>query len=284
MYNATQNESERAKMSDDAKEEKRDGDPQEELQLEVQYPSQNDLVIRDGFPALRNPETKAPITDGQRDPIPKHPVAVFKNLLDVSLDTLEDLRQDCITINSARTRESDQAYSAGQTYFCPCQMKPRCALEDLALRIFRIHVFGLDGMYTPEESGAEWWTLVLDDDEILEDDEGDEIGMHFDADYGLEEQVPDLLLHPRLATVTYLSDAGAPTLVLEKRSPSHTDKEKDALKGDVEKGWLCHPQIGTHLCFDGRFLHGKDCDSLDFVKRISHQRCNVVSYVSVVYD
>ena len=46
-------------------------------------------------------------------------------------------------------------------------------------------------LYDPERSGAEWWTLVLDTSSAEaaplksdDSDEDDEVGMHFDADYG----------------------------------------------------------------------------------------------------
>ena len=80
--------------------------------------------------------------------------------------------------------------------------------------------------------------------------------MHYDADYGLEQQLPNYLLHPRAATVTYLSDVGVPTLVLEKRSPPPSDVEKKTLEGAISKGWLSCPILGKHIAFDGRFLHG----------------------------
>ena len=82
------------------------------------------------------------------------------------------------------------------------------------------------------------------------------IGMHFDADYGLEEQFPTYTLHPRCATITYLSDAGVPTLILDKRSPSPNDPEKQSLNGSINNAWLSHPYFGKHVAFDGRYLHG----------------------------
>jgi hypothetical protein len=134
-------------------------------------------------------------------------------------------------------------------------------------------------MMVPEQSGAEWWTLVLendgdadrngvasssgatkeanDDDEDDEEEEGDDVGLHFDADYGLEDQAPNLLLHPRLATVTYLTSAGAPTLVLDQRSPPPDDPDRNTLHNhSIRKAWLSHPAVGKHLAFDGRLLHG----------------------------
>lgn len=234
-------------------------------------PRNNDFVIREGFPALRLPGNKnnGPWIDGD-EPIPRHSFWADGDAL--TYHHLEDLWQDCETVFSARARDSDQAYSAGVTYFSPCQMKPRCALEALVLSIFRKHTDGLDaGVFIPEQSGAEWWTLVLDEDKVEEEaskkqgdddhddddeEEGDEVGLHFDADYGLEDQAPNLLLHPRLATVTYLTDFGAPTVVLDQRSPPPNDVEKKTLQGSIRKGWLSHPKIGKHMAFDGRLLHG----------------------------
>lgn len=127
-------------------------------------------------------------------------------------------------------------------------------------------------IYDPERSGAEWWTLVLDapsadgdetskqnlkcSDSDDEEEDDDEVGMHFDADYGLEAQMPNFLLHPRVATITYLSDIGVPTLILDKKSPPPADTEKKSLGGDINKAWLSHPKFGKHVAFDGRLLHG----------------------------
>jgi len=232
----------------------------------------NDFVIREGFPALRLPGGKSPWIDGD-EPLPRHKFWTTSHgpaLLFPSSSLLESLIHDCETVFSARSRESDEAYSVGVTYFLPCLMKPRCALEELALSIFRKHTENLpDGVMIPEQSGAEWWTLVLDDeknekknhgdtnDNRAEDrEEDDEVGLHFDADYGLEDQAPNLLLHPRVATVTYLTGYGAPTVVLDKRSHRPDQQMSDALGGDIRKGWLSHPRVGRHVAFDGRLLHG----------------------------
>lgn len=233
-------------------------------------PSNNDFVIREGFPALRLPGGKAPWIDGD-EPIPRHAFWAQAGAMEFPEDQLESLRRDCEDVFSAREREQDQPYSAGVTYFCPSQMKPRCALEALALNIFHKHTQHLDaGVMVPEQSGAEWWTLVLhldeekkseangrsDSDDEEEEDEGDEVGLHFDADYGLEDQAPNLLIHPRLGTVTYLTDVGSPTLVLDKRSPRPDDSQKKSLNGPIRRGWLSHPAVGKHMSFDGRLLHG----------------------------
>lgn len=215
-----------------------------------------DFVIRDGFPALRKPSGSHWIEGDE--PIPRQPFVAFEQALNFS--NLEDWYHDCETVFTARDKEENVSYSAGVTYFMPSVMKPRCALEAFVLDIFHKHVTDKT-LYLPEQSGAEWWTLVMDednqagnDDENDEDIEDDEVGMHFDADYGLEDQAPNLLIHPRLATVTYLSDRGAPTVVFQKRSPPPNDI--DRLAGEIKTAWLSHPSVGKHIAFDGRLLHG----------------------------
>ena len=202
----------------------------------------------------------------------------------------DELVRDCTIAFTARPKESDQAYSSGSTFFIPCQMKPRCALEALALDIFKNHTKILlekvsssakvdDDqspalLFDPERSGAEWWTLVMDtttdassnDDhsngdsnsslEANVDNEDDDVGMHFDADYGLEDMLP-CLIHPHISTITYLSNVGVPTMILDKKSPPPEDAPyKKTLEGSIKKGYLSYPKIGKHVAFDGRLLHG----------------------------
>lgn len=230
-------------------------------------PSETDLIIRDGFPALRIPGTKwKPMVDG-KEPIPRHEFWANEDVLSFHSDHLQSLREDCETVFTARDKPDGQAYSAGQTFFLPAKMKPRCALEALVKQIFEKHVAHLEsGTYSPEHSGAEWWTLVMDGDnedakavgegDEDDEDEEDEVGLHFDADYELEEQASNMLLHPRLATVTYISDYGAPTLVLSQKSPPIDDIKKKTLEKGISKAWLSHPKLGKHIAFDGRLLHG----------------------------
>ena len=226
-----------------------------------------DFVIRNGFPALLQNDGSGPLIHGD-EPIPQQLFASYHDAL--VLSDPHTFINDCKTVFTARTMEDGAAYSAGTTYFIPAMMKPRCALEALALTIFHAHTKGLEQMYKSEQSGAEFWTLVMDaappkiyeyedtNNNNYEEDNEDhaEVGIHFDADYGLEDQVPGMLLHPRLATVTYLSDVGAPTLVLNKQSPTPGINIVDKFGGDVDKGWLSGPKFGKHIAFDGRLLHG----------------------------
>jgi hypothetical protein len=236
-------------------------------------PSETDLVIRDGFPALRLPGTNWKPKVAGEDPIPRHSFWSMENAIEIDPMILPTLLEDCETVFTARDKPDGAAYSAGQTYFLPANMKPRCALEALAQSIFQKHTEHLEeGSFIREQSGANWWTLVLESDDETGGRAGqssgssegfdeaefgeDEVGLHFDADYELEEQTTNLLLHPRVATVTYLSGYGAPTLILDQKSPPMDDVKKSTLEKGIEKGWLSHPRLGKHTAFDGRLLHG----------------------------
>jgi hypothetical protein len=243
-------------------------------QKETDVVKKNDFIIRDGFPVLYLPTGHPNIDDAE--PLPRHLFWSVDDALNTSPDVWDTLRQDCMMVFTARTRDSEnEAYSAGITYFLPCAMKPRCVLEQLVQSIFQLHTKDLNpATFIPEQSGAEWWTLVLNDSEPMgtsesvedaeldeEDEEDDDVGLHFDADYGLEAQIPNLLVHPRVATVTYLSDYGSPTVVFAKSSPSSQTNVQErsptrSLVSPITQAWLSHPNVGKHIAFDGRLLHG----------------------------
>ena len=126
----------------------------------------NDLIIDRGFPVLNNFDP----ADDASDPIPRGPFASYARALSVpSPAARASLLRDCVRAFTARTREASDAFSSGSTYFLPCHMPPRCALEALARAVFRAHVDsleerGADGeegerklLYDPERSGAEWY-------------------------------------------------------------------------------------------------------------------------------
>ena len=55
--------------------------------------------------------------------------------------------------------------------------------------------------------------------------------------------------------MTYLSDCGAPTLILDCRN-SQRPSETAQVYGSMKGGTLCWPQRWKHLAFDGQLLHG----------------------------
>ena len=73
-----------------------------------------------------------------------------------------------------------------------------------------------------------------------------------------------LIVTPRVSTVTYLTDSGAPTVVLERETPiaSGGDTIPDGtaggapLYGPISRASVSYPVRGKHFSFDGRWLHG----------------------------
>ncbi|GBG25646.1 Hypothetical Protein FCC1311_018652 [Hondaea fermentalgiana] len=160
----------------------------------------------------------------------------------------EELLADCKTVFSARQAEDGEAYSGGETYFVRADETPQSALEQLALDIFRFHADSL--IYDASKSGAEWWTLVLDDDS--------DVVFHWDKDYGLEDYGVNVF--PHISTVTYLADPGGATLVLQKTAPP---RYSDPIEGPAGPLVFCsRPRAGKHISFDGRLLHAASADLL----------------------
>jgi len=166
----------------------------------------------------------------------------FVDILGVSNNS-EKLKILCKDISTASTKSRDMGndYSEGQTFWVPANAAPTTILEKIALEIFQFHTKGCQ--FDKENSGAEWWTLAIDS-------ENADVSWHWDKDYGLEES--GINLSPHLATITYLSETGAPTVMLNKIAP--TEYHKD-ISGTASKMFLSRPRIGKHSSFDGRFLH-----------------------------
>jgi hypothetical protein len=157
--------------------------------------------------------------------------------------------KDCATVFTARDTVENEAYSSGETYFIGADEMPGCALEQLAQDIFRFHAKGLS--FDASKSGAEWWTLVLDDAA------NSNVAPHWDKDYGLEEYYVNVF--PHIGTVTYLSGAGGPTCVMEKTAPPRPD---ESIVGPAHCAYVSRPHFGKHISFDGRFLHFASTDAL----------------------
>ena len=91
---------------------------------------------------------------------------------------------------------------------------------------------------------------------------------HWDKDEVLREET-GLWVFPAVSTVTYLSDAGAPTAVFGAQVGSYhgqvlntEDPISEAEQGSVanlpltiRQAWVSYPKTGKHFSFDGRLLH-----------------------------
>jgi len=162
-----------------------------------------------------------------------------------SPDEKAALFSDCAQAMTARAQATGT--SSGSTFFIRASAKPMCTLEALAQQIFRFHT--KDAQFDPERSGAEWWTQVIDAE--------DDIGLHWDKDYVLEDE--GVNVHPHLGTVTYLNDSfeGAPTIVFGLKSNVEYGTD---FSNATSKVAVSFPQPGKHMKFDGRMLHGAPSD------------------------
>ena len=155
--------------------------------------------------------------------------------------------RDCERCFTCREVEDGDNYSVGSTFFLHSNETPRCAMEALALQIFNLHSKGKK--FDPLSSGAEWWTQYID--------HRDDIGFHWDRDYGLEED-EELHVHPHLGTVTYLSSIrGAPTVIFGKKGTFEFGSDAS---GPLSECVLSYPIFGKHICFNGELLHGAPSD------------------------
>ncbi|CAM9251161.1 unnamed protein product [Choristocarpus tenellus] len=152
---------------------------------------------------------------------------------------------DCQAVFSVRAMHLE--YSTGETFWVQADAKPRNCLETMALDIFKAHTCG--ARFNSAKSGAEWWTQVIED--------SDDIGWHWDKDYAME--TAGVNVHPCLATVTYLSSNGGPTVILQKQGPMECEDE-EGVEGEAPRSWVSHPSIGKHISFDGRYLHAAPAD------------------------
>ena len=71
-----------------------------------------------------------------------------------------------------------------------------------------------------------------------------------------DDQEDPRLVHPDVATVTYLTGEGAPTLILDQvpiPTPGMNGKGKAY---HIKRGFLSQPAAGKHVAFNGNLLHG----------------------------
>ena len=173
---------------------------------------------------------------------------------------LSNMRQDCIVayggdggdsqseVEETSSIHSGDYHNSGNTHFIRASDAPRCLLESFALDIFQFHTRNLKKTFDPEKSGSEWWCQVVDSSST--------IGFHWDRDYGKEDE-EGINVYPNLATVTYLTLCGGPTLIMNKVG---LPKSKDDHSGSCDEIFISSPRIGKHIAFDGKLLHAAPSD------------------------
>ena len=177
-----------------------------------------------------------------------------------------------------RLAEAAFTASGGQSFWVPMERRQAAgaagALEAFAAAVFDFHTAGgVDGVeIDPARSGAEVWVQVRSATAAAaeaEAAEGEEAGgedpasinWHFDKDEDLLDEC-DVYLHPFISTVTYLTNVGAPTVVVvdAKITPDGVLQQAEGAEGgSAEEEWgaaVSYPVIGKHIAFNGRLLHG----------------------------
>lgn len=167
--------------------------------------------------------------------------AVYK-LEPISQNTLVDLQLQSIELVK---------YSK-ETFWCSYSDEPTCMFESLAKSIFHHYVSSCHN-FDIHCSGVEWWVQVKSKNDIEENIRNQGIDLHYDKDEDIAAEF-GVGLFPQISTVTYLSSANSiPTLIVSNTASYPV--------GDpINQAFVSFPEMGKHITFDGRFLHGAPLD------------------------
>jgi hypothetical protein len=154
-----------------------------------------------------------------------------------------------------------------RTFWIGANAQPRCNLEQIAKNIFDYHVSSSNAVnFDAETSGAEWWVQIRPSPKTgrhsmqgMDDETG--ISFHFDKDEDLRILCGgNTYVHPHLSTVTYLTDIGAPTMIVEGFRVNNLTGDYMIAETKDLGIFVSWPLTGKHLSFDGRFLHAAPSD------------------------
>jgi hypothetical protein len=193
-----------------------------------------------------------------------------------------------------------------KSYWLSASAAPRCMLEALAAAVFDFHTRGV--AFDAATSGVEWWVHFRGPGEdkklggtappLLTPPPppspfechrfrfapsrtrshfyfaGESIGFHWDKDETLAD-VHGIKAYPQVSTVTYLSSAGAPTVVLQHARNNIPGSHS------VPSGFVSHPAVGKHISFDGRLLHGVPAEISDSSTPAAYTRVTFLANVWV---
>lgn len=108
---------------------------------------------------------------------------------------------------------------------------------------------------------------------------------HYDSDEGTDYALPETpMIYPLLSTVTYLTNYGEPTLILEQTQLLFHDDD-GSTKGEMDNGshekivhlpsaaYVSMPKTNKHIAFDPRLFHGASAPiTTASVQEIRHQQ------------
>ncbi len=159
------------------------------------------------------------------------------------------------------------------TFWISQSDSPRCTFEDLAKSVGDHHMHNLFGSLPCYDdllaiTGYEWWIQVKpcpgDDDRFIAASNTRGIvgvDLHYDKDEAMASSF-ELGIFPLVSTVTYITESEEychPTVVFDCLAST-------PVGSPIRECFISFPQIGKHIAFDGRLLHGAPSELLPFVK------------------
>lgn len=166
------------------------------------------------------------------DALPKH---IFNKLL-----------EECRNVGSWSGEEESFMHGKKPTFWLDLTTgaEPRNYIEK-AVHTLRKEVVPRIYAHRKEQKivGGEWWVQVRDGKET--------IGFHYDKDEAMAS-LQGIMKLPMVSTVTYLTDVGAPTLILNQTTVDGNLEVPEV----PEEGYLSYPKKNRHIMFSGDLQHG----------------------------
>tara|TARA_B100000214_G_scaffold63526_2_gene41744 strand:+ start:959 stop:1792 length:834 start_codon:yes stop_codon:yes gene_type:complete len=156
-------------------------------------------------------------------------VNVYENI--IHKDLIETVKGECRKMHSCSTKIigpiRDNKYT---TFWLGKDDEPESFIEYIVKNIsIQDHPNGFPSNY----EGIEWWSQVRDTKE--------DIVFHYDKDEGTAS-VYQKFIHPIKTTITYLTNVGGPTAILNDEN--------------YDNGYLSFPKVNKHIVVDGHLFHG----------------------------
>eukprot|EP00041_Stephanoeca_diplocostata_P004255 m.42128 g.42128 ORF g.42128 m.42128 type:complete len:529 (+) comp15009_c0_seq2:127-1713(+) len=173
--------------------------------------------------------------------------AVLARAVDNALppSLLPRLQRDGIVLRKLQAKKHLKQNKLG-SFFFPLEKKssspPRFATEE-AILLLRDICFTEVSFRERRIVGAEWWYQTR---EVKGN-----IGFHYDKDEAVASNEMKMV-YPDVATVTYLTQAGGPTLILNMSTPDGNDNVPVV----ANTGYASYPVVNRHIMFDGTSMHG----------------------------
>ena len=169
-----------------------------------------------------------------------HPNALPQSILPYLLDEAQNTN---VWEKSARSKTLKHSKAA--TNWTPMHhiKNPRTASEMAVALLFKL-AFPNGELPDGGIAGGEWWVQLRKTNE--------NIGFHVDKDEGVASEEQWMKM-PILSTITYLTDEGAPTLILDQSSNRGGNVQLPELP---ISGVLVYPKKNRHVLFKGNLQHG----------------------------